>query len=129
MDSNYQKLVIVLRSDLKNAEGQKIRTGKIIGQAVHAAVDVLMTDTLREVRDEAFDWLSDGLSRVAVLKVGSEAELTDIYNKAVENGFNTALVKDHGLTEFDGVHTLTALSIGPADADLLDRVTGHLSLF
>ncbi|MEM2159425.1 MAG: aminoacyl-tRNA hydrolase [Candidatus Nitrosotenuis sp.] len=129
MESKKQKLVIVLRSDLKNTEGQKVRTGKLIGQAIHAAVDAIVDETLINTREAAHAWLSDGLSRVVVLKVNSESELVDIYNTACSNGLAATMINDHGFTEFGGQHTLTSLAIGPDDADTLDKVTGHLSLF
>lgn len=39
-----------------------------------------------------------------------------------------ALIQDHGLTEFGGVPTYTAVAIGPAEDVVIDRITGELSL-
>ncbi len=42
-------------------------------------------------------------------------------------GIPTILVKDAGLTQI-APHTNTVLALGPASAEKLDRVTGHLKL-
>lgn len=36
------KQVIVLRTDLRNAQGHKIRTGKLIAQGAHASLKAIL---------------------------------------------------------------------------------------
>jgi peptidyl-tRNA hydrolase, PTH2 family len=51
-------------------------------------------------------WLESSFRKVTV-KVGSEAELMAVYEKAVEAGLVAHLITDRGLTEFGGVPTRT----------------------
>ena len=74
------------------------------------------------------DWLEGSLRKVTV-KVGSEAELLAVYEKAIEAGLVAHLITDRGLTEFGGVPTRTCLGIGPDYDDLIDPVTGDLELY
>ena len=73
-------------------------------------------------------WLTSSFRKVTV-KVGSEAELLAVYEKALEAGLVAHLVTDRGLTEFGGVPTRTCLGIGPDYDDLIDPVTGDLELY
>ncbi|MEM2500900.1 MAG: aminoacyl-tRNA hydrolase, partial [Candidatus Bathyarchaeia archaeon] len=63
-----------------------------------------------------------------VLRVNSEAELLDLERKAREMGLPTALISDMGLTELEP-GTITALGIGPAPSNVIDRITGSLPLY
>ena len=47
-------------------------------------------------------WLEGSLRKVTV-KVGSEAELLAVYEKALEAGVVVHLITDRGLTEFGGI--------------------------
>ena len=38
---NKAKQIIIIRTDLKNHQGQKVRTGKLIAQACHASIAFL----------------------------------------------------------------------------------------
>jgi PTH2 family peptidyl-tRNA hydrolase len=73
-------------------------------------------------------WLDSSFRKVTV-KVGSEAELLAVYEKALEAGLVAHLITDRGLTEFGGVPTRTCLGIGPDYDDLIDPVTGDLELY
>ncbi len=73
-------------------------------------------------------WLEGSLRKVTV-KVGSEAELLAVYQKAIEAGLVAHLITDRGLTEFGGVPTRTCLGVGPDYDDLIDQVTGDLELY
>jgi PTH2 family peptidyl-tRNA hydrolase len=61
--------------------------------------------------------------------VETEEELLEVYNKAKEKGMISCLITDKGLTEFNGVPTITCCAIGPAWSDELDEITGNLKLF
>jgi PTH2 family peptidyl-tRNA hydrolase len=72
-------------------------------------------------------WLADKFTKICV-RVDSEAELFDVYNKAKEAGLIVALIQDAGLTEFGGVPTYTCVAVGPASNEELQPITGHLKL-
>jgi peptidyl-tRNA hydrolase, PTH2 family len=72
-------------------------------------------------------WLCGRFKKICV-SVNSEAELLELHRRAVEGGLLAALIKDAGLTEFDGVPTYTALAIGPDVDEKIDPLTGALPL-
>jgi len=139
------KMVLVVRKDLN------MRKGKMCAQSSHSAVGAVVQlghflnnaiieyDGSHEkwhlsnclvipLENECDDiWLTKRFKKITV-SVNSEQELTDIYNKAVENGLNVKLILDEGLTEFGGVKTLTCLAIGPVYPEDVDPITGHLPL-
>lgn len=112
------KQVIVIRHDLK------MRAGKAIAQGAHAS----MAAILEHLEDpKVKEWLSGIFTKVCV-RVESEEELLDIYNKAQDAGLLSVLITDCGLTEFRGVPTKTCVAIGPALSSELEPITGHLKL-
>lgn len=122
------KQVIVLRKDLN------MRKGKMVAQGAHASMKYMLDNSIFdgnkftfEFNDEWKAWLNGAFTKVA-LSVNSEQELLDLYEKAIANGLPASLIIDNGLTEFNGVKTKTAIAIGPAKAEAIDEVTGHLSL-
>jgi peptidyl-tRNA hydrolase, PTH2 family len=127
------KQVIVIRRDLG------MRRGKEIAQGAHASMAWLRQRVLPLLAppgtaDQAdFSpaeraWLEGSLRKVTV-KVGSEAELLAVYEKAIQAGLVAHLITDRGLTEFGGIPTRTCLGIGPDHDDLIDPVTGDLELY
>lgn len=70
----------------------------------------------------------EGRFKKIVVFVNSEEELHAIYDKAQGAGIHSSLIRDAGLTEFDGVPTYTAVGIGPWDSKEIDEITGHLKL-
>lgn len=113
------KQVIVFRSDLK------LGKGKIAAQAGHAAVSAAQ-DAYARHKKWWETWLFEGQCKIAV-KVPSEKELLVLEEQAKDLGLPCALVVDRGLTQVpEG--TVTCLGIGPAPAELVDRLTGKLSL-
>ncbi len=120
------KMVIVLRKDLN------MRKGKMAAQASHAAQEALIdrsTGAQPRLKSspEILLWLAADYKKV-VVSVNSEAELLALSERARQLGLNHHLVKDLGHTEFHGVETFTALALGPAQADLIDSLSGDLSL-
>jgi peptidyl-tRNA hydrolase, PTH2 family len=112
------KQVIILRKDLN------MRKGKMIAQGAHASLSaVLQYSDHPSVKA----WLSDAFTKIAV-SVDSEDELLDIYQKAKNANLVCSLIKDAGRTEFNGVHTYTAVAVGPATNDEIDPITGNLKL-
>ncbi len=81
---------------------------------------LLMTDAERL-------WYFGNFRKICVY-VNSEAELMDVYNKAIEKGLKVHLIEDKGLTEFKGVLTKTCLAIGPHFDSDIDEITKKLTL-
>jgi len=138
------KQVIVMRKDLRNLKGEKVRTGKLIGQGAHASMAIFfkLIDPDKEgpIKETFNDceyiikiphdmdiWRKDIFTKV-VLAVNSNEELLDIYNKANEANLPTVLITDSGQTEFLGP-TNTCIAIGPAKIDKINPITSHLSTF
>ena len=124
------KQVIVIRKDLK------MRRGKEIAQGAHAAM-AWLTDKVRltfntganfEMTEWEQIWLAGPFTKV-VVQVNSEIHIRQLYQRARELGIPAYLITDAGLTEFQGQPTITALSVGPDDAGLIDEVTGELELY
>lgn len=113
------KQVLVLRDDLKMSRG------KIAAQAGHAAVSSA-EKTRKEHPRWWCNWIKEGQCKIAV-KVNSESELLEVEREAKALGLPSALITDMGLTEVEP-GTVTALGIGPAPSDLVDKVTRKLLL-
>lgn len=112
-----------------------LRTGKYCAQAAHASMGALLS--LADRQDDKFvisledpsvkEWLVGKFAKITVY-VNTEAELLAVYDAAKNAQLPTTLIKDSGLTEFNGVPTLTAVGIGPADSDRINKITGTLPL-
>lgn len=115
-----------------------LRTGKYIAQGSHASVGALLALGGLDESGENFvipmsnpfvkDWITHRFKKVT-LYVTTDEELREIHENALKAGLSSVLIQDAGLTEFKGVPTLTAVGIGPDDAEKIDTVTGHLPLF
>jgi PTH2 family peptidyl-tRNA hydrolase len=96
------KQVVVWNAGLRNKEGHKVRTGKAMAQASHAAM-AFMTRTLRkedgkivlelQSEEEALEWMKNSFTQI-ILKVNSDEELMEIYNKAIDAGLVVHLITD-----------------------------------
>ncbi|RLG77589.1 MAG: peptidyl-tRNA hydrolase [Thermoprotei archaeon] len=113
------KQVIVVRSDIKMSKG------KLATQVAHAAVEATLR-TLKIKPEWVECWLSQGQKKV-VLKVNNLDELLKIKEDAQRNSLIAVLVVDAGRTELPP-ETPTAVGIGPAPAELIDKITGRLKL-
>jgi peptidyl-tRNA hydrolase, PTH2 family len=124
------KQVIVMRRDLNQ------RRGKEVAQGSHASIAFLTKQIKNtksrkheiELSDEALQWLQTGVKKVCV-RVNSQEELMEVYNGALKAGLETHLIVDSGRTEFHGNPTATCVSIGPNDAEKIDKITGHLEIY
>ncbi len=110
------KQCLVVRSDLR------MSCGKMCAQTAHAALLAYeRSDTVSRRK-----WLAEGQKKV-VLKVPGERDLYELKTIAEAAGIAAALVQDAGMTEIPP-GTVTALGLGPAKAEDLDRITGSLPL-
>jgi PTH2 family peptidyl-tRNA hydrolase len=113
------KLAIAVRRDLDMGKG------KIAVQVGHASITA--AEETRRHRPEWWKgWFNEGQCKV-VVKVNSESELQDLEKKAHELGLASAIVHDRGLTQVEP-GTATCIGIGPAPAELVDKITRMLPL-
>jgi len=129
------KQVLVIRKDLN------MRKGKMTAQGSHASMASLFGRDRAEttvnpdgsvrlsftLTPDQYHWFQF-LSAKIVVGVNSEEELMRIYETCTHQNIPAVLIQDAGLTEFGGVPTYTAVGIGPVAADIVDPITGHLSL-
>jgi PTH2 family peptidyl-tRNA hydrolase len=114
------KQVLILRSDLK------MSCGKAAAQACHAAVSA--AEKTRKTHPSWWrSWMQEGQRKI-VLRVHSEEDLLKVEREIKGSKIPASLISDMGLTELPP-GTVTALGAGPAPSDLLDKVTGDLSLY
>jgi PTH2 family peptidyl-tRNA hydrolase len=111
------KQAIVARADLGMGEG------KLAAQVAHAS---LMACEDADQRDRS-EWKGSGQKKV-VLRADGESDLFELADAAEREGLAHAVVRDAGHTQLDP-GTVTALAVGPAPDDVVDRVTGDLSLY
>jgi PTH2 family peptidyl-tRNA hydrolase len=111
------KQAIVARADIGMGEG------KLAAQVAHASLSAY-EDTDRQARS---DWKSEGQTKV-VLKADGESDVFDLADAAERAGLPHAIVRDAGRTQLEP-GTVTALAVGPAGEEAVDRVTGDLSLY
>lgn len=113
------KQVIVVRRDLG------MGVGKIVGQACHASLGAS-----EEARKHYLSlwrrWLAEGGKKIAV-KVYSLEELLELERAAKKLQLPNAIIIDRGLTQLPP-NTITALGIGPAEDEIVDKITGKLKL-
>lgn len=118
------KQVIVLRKDLN------MRKGKMVAQGSHASLSAYISATTaypKHVESIAKEWFMHGQTKICV-GVETEDELLKLWQLASSTAdLPCYLVRDAGLTEFKAP-TYTALAIGPATAEKVDKITGLLKL-
>ena len=110
------KQCILVREDLK------LPKGKMCVQVAHASI-LAYEWAKPAVREE---WKREGQKKI-VLKVDALQDLFRYKEEARRADIPTALIEDAGLTTVPP-GTITALGMGPAEADKLDRIVGQLKL-
>jgi len=99
--------------------------GKKCAQACHASVE--SSDLVRVQNKKVWkNWKQSGQKKV-VLKIGSMDEIKDVFIRVSKQRIPCYLVKDAGLTQL-APGTITALGIGPAISEEIDKITGELKL-
>ncbi|MBS3782238.1 MAG: peptidyl-tRNA hydrolase Pth2 [Candidatus Thermoplasmatota archaeon] len=114
------KLMIVVRDDLN------ISPGKLAVQASHASVSCAV-ESEKEKEKYFKKWMREGQKKVLV-RCDDVEHMEFLKKRAKKKGLVTKLVTDAGLTEVQS-GTKTCLGIGPGPNDLIDEVTGELSLY
>jgi len=124
------KQVIVMRTDTN----PPMRKGKMIAQGSHASMAFLSKRVFNKDKEpqvpffsEAeLDWFNNSFIKVCV-RVDSEKELLEIFEKAKSLGLESHLITDSAKTEFKEP-TNTCVCIGPDLSEKIDQVTSHLRL-
>jgi PTH2 family peptidyl-tRNA hydrolase len=114
-DFRYKQCLII-RNDVK------MSCGKRCAQAAHASIGAF------NAADKGLQkaWFSEGQKKV-VLKANDERTLYELKVIAERAGISSSLIQDAGLTEIPP-GTITALGLGPARTEDLDKITGNLTL-
>lgn len=122
------KQVIVWRKELS------VRKGKMMAQASHAAMKVLLDRGRIEGDNLIINltapmklWVSGNFKKI-IVSSPNEASLRELFAQAESAGLPCAMVIDAGLTEFKNQPTLTCIAIGPAMSKDIDMITGNLPL-
>ena len=112
-------MVIVTRIDLK------LSKGKLAAQVAHAAVSCAL-ESKKKNKKWFNKWQNEG-SKKAIVKTEAENDFFELKMKADELSIFSIIITDAGHTEIPA-GTKTVIGIGPAPKNLIDQVTGHLSL-
>jgi PTH2 family peptidyl-tRNA hydrolase len=124
------KQVIVVRKDLN------LRKGKMCSQVAHASMKFLLDRNEYTVNDKAVktsltdiesEWIFGPFAKI-VVSCDSEQELLDLIQKAKDSDILVKEIIDVGNTEFHGIPTRTCAAFGPAECEVLDKITSHLKL-
>lgn len=110
------KQAIVVRTDLGMGRG------KAAAQVAHASLQAYE----KAGPDARRAWTDGGQTKV-VLKVRSEPEIHELADQARREGLPHAVISDAGHTQLEP-GTVTAFAVGPAEENIVDRVTGDLKL-
>lgn len=111
------KQAIVARTDIGMGKG------KLAAQVAHASLSAYEDAGSRDRKK----WKGEGQKKV-VLKASSERELFELADRAEREGLPNAIIRDAGHTQLEP-GTVTALAVGPGPDNLVDKVTGDLSLY
>jgi PTH2 family peptidyl-tRNA hydrolase len=111
------KQAIVARTDIGMGDG------KLAAQVAHASLEAYEKAGASAQRE----WKSGGQKKV-VLEASGEKELQRLADEARREGLPYALIRDAGHTQLEP-GTVTALAVGPGPENIVDKVTGDLSLY
>ncbi len=111
------KQVILIRRDLNMRRGKEIAQGSHASQEwfIHrmrgVAGDFKTGTRPYFFSEDEIWWMENGTKKVRKMDLSSH------------------LIEDEGLTEFNGIRTLTAVAIGPNKSELIDQITKDLKLY
>lgn len=113
------KQAFIVRKDLA------MGVGKIAAQVAHAAV--IACEEVKRYNQSWFNgWMNTGQAKI-VLKVTNQTELMEITKLAFSYHLPVSKIIDSGLTQIPH-GTWTCIAIGPAPAELIDKITKGLKL-
>ncbi|KAG8224889.1 hypothetical protein J437_LFUL004630 [Ladona fulva] len=112
------KMVLVVRTDLG------MGTGKVASQCAHAALSCL--ELVKET-NVAHQWMAEGQPKIVLKLDKGEYGLLELRIRAHSVGVPSTVVRDAGRTQVMA-GSATVLGLGPACAEKLDTITGHLKL-
>lgn len=110
------KQIILIRQDLK------LPKGKLAAQSAHASVEAVLKSDPETIKA----WRSEGMAKI-VLKVKDQTQLVKLFQQAKDNELTASLITDAGKTVV-APGTKTAVAIGPAEVEEIDKITKNLSL-
>ena len=113
------KQAIVVRKDLG------MSAGKLAAQCSHASVSAYEATKKRD-NSIAIEWEQEGQKKI-VLKVMSESELLDYFEKCKRAKIPCVLIRDAGHTQLEP-GTVTCFGAGPWDEQELNNILGTLKL-
>ncbi len=113
------KQAIVVRKDLG------MGVGKLAAQCSHASLSAYQAAKAKSP-DIATTWEQGGQKKI-VLKVQSEQELLDYFEKCKRARIPVSLIRDAGNTQLDP-GTITCFGAGPWDEKEIDTILGMLKL-
>lgn len=110
------KQCLILRTDIK------MSCGKMCAQAAHASIGAYEKASASDRKE----WMREGQKKVA-LKAPDEMTLFKLKAAAELEGISSSLITDAGHTEVEP-GTITALGLGPAKREIMDKITSELKL-
>ena len=110
------KQVIVVRKDLK------MDKGKIAAQVAHASLEAYKKADTKDV----IGWEAEGMKKVVVGGKDIE-EFMKIKERVKEANIPYSVIRDAGRTQIRP-GTVTAMGIGPAKEEKINRITKNLKL-
>ena len=111
------KQVIAARTDLDMGRG------KLAAQVAHASLSAYEDADAKTRRA----WKGGGQKKF-VVKVSGESELFEVASRAERERLPHAVIRDAGHTQLEP-GTPTTCAVGPGRDDVVDKVTGDLSLY
>lgn len=99
--------------------------GKLAAQVAHAAVGGAWDCNDRP--DVLRSWTRQGVTKI-VLRASNAEALGILAGLAEDGDLPSCLVVDEGRTEIPP-GSVTCLAIGPADEDVINKITGNLPLY
>lgn len=103
-----------------------MRLGKAAAQGGHAAIIYIGEKWLQGKPPTEIErsWMNSGMKKIC-LRVDSEEEMLQLFEKSRAAGIESHIVVDAAATEFS-IPTPTCIAIGPDIDDKIDAITGHL---
>jgi PTH2 family peptidyl-tRNA hydrolase len=135
------KQVTVIRRKYPDGKGgtRGVNAGKYIAQGQHGAMQFIVeslepmpflgddVSNIHLSRLEIF-WLLNGMTKI-VVQVDTLEEIQAIHAEALARDMKSFLVTDSGHTEFNGVPTVTCLTIGPDLREKFVNLTDELKQY